>query len=50
MGNTICISNNSTPVTTFLGYINSEESSGVNTDEGLSGPELAMLKAGDGLV
>ena len=50
MGNTICINNNSTPVTTFLGYIKSEESSGVNTEGGLSGPELAMLKARGGLV
>ena len=30
----------------FLGYIKAEESSGVNTEGGLSGPELEMLKAG----
>ena len=30
----------------FLGYIKSEESSGVNTEGGLSGPELEMLKTG----
>ena len=33
----------------FLGYIKSEESSGVNTEGGLSSPELEMLKAGGGL-
>ena len=27
----------------FLGYIKSEESLGVNTEGGLSGPELEML-------
>ena len=43
MGNTICINYNSTPVTTFLGYIKSEESSG-----GLSAPELEMLNARGG--
>ena len=32
----------------FLGYIKSEESSGVNTEGGLSGTELDMLKAGGG--
>ena len=49
MDNTICINNISMPVP-FLGYIKSEEISGVNTEGGLSGPELEMLKAGDGLV
>ena len=34
----------------FLGYIKLEESSGVNTEGGLSGPELKMLKAGGGLA
>ena len=34
----------------FLGYIKSEKSSGVNTEGGLSGPELEMLKAGDVLA
>ena len=34
----------------FLGYTKSEESSGVNTEGGLSGPELEMLKAGGGLA
>ena len=45
MGNTICINYNSTQLLPFLGYIKSEESSGVNTEEGLSGPKLEMLKA-----
>ena len=42
---------NSTPVTTFLMVYNikSEESLGVNTKGGISGPELEMLKARGGL-
>ena len=40
MGNTVRINYDSTPVTSFLGYIKSEESSGVNTEVGLSDPEL----------
>ena len=50
MGNTICINYNSTPVTTFFGYIKLEESSRVNTEGGLSGPDLEMLKAVGGLA
>ena len=34
----------------FLGCIKSEESSGVNPEGVLSGPELEMLKAGGGLA
>ena len=47
MGNTIFINYNNTTVTTFLRvYKVRGESSGLNTEGGLSGPELEMLKAG----